>query len=63
MVLVDTSVWIDFFNGVESDGANELDGLLGSGRILMGNLIIAEILQGFTRNEQALGLHICRQTR
>ena len=50
MVLVDSSVWIDFFNGVESAAANELDGLLGSGRILIGDLILAEILQGFTRN-------------
>jgi|SRR5580658_1465476 predicted nucleic acid-binding protein len=50
MVLVDTSVWIDFFNGVASAGANELDGLLGSGRILIGDLILAEILQGFTRD-------------
>jgi predicted nucleic acid-binding protein len=50
MVLVDTSVWIDFFNGVESAEANELDGLLGSGRILIGDLILAEILQGFTRD-------------
>ena len=35
---------------MESAGANELDGLLGSGRILIGDLILAEILQGFTRN-------------
>jgi predicted nucleic acid-binding protein len=48
MVLVDTSVWIDYFNGVETDQVNELDGLLGSGRILIGDLILAELLQGFT---------------
>lgn len=50
MVLVDTSVWVDFFNGVDSAEANELDGLLGSGRILIGDLILAEILQGFARD-------------
>lgn len=50
MVLVDTSVWVDFFNGVESVEANTLDGLLGSGRILIGDLILAEILQGFARD-------------
>ena len=49
MVLVDTSVWIDFFNGVDSVAASRLDGLLGSGRILMGDLILTEILQGFSR--------------
>jgi hypothetical protein len=50
MVLVDTSVWIDFFNGAATAEANELDALLGSGRILMGDLILAEILQGFGRD-------------
>ena len=50
MVLVDTSVWVDFFNGVESIQVNTLDALLGSGRILIGDLILAEILQGFARD-------------
>ena len=47
MVLVDTSVWIDYFNGVETMQSNRLDQLLGSGRILIGDLILAELLQGF----------------
>jgi predicted nucleic acid-binding protein len=50
VVLVDTSVWVDFFNGVESIQVNTLDALLGSGRILIGDLILAEILQGFARD-------------
>lgn len=50
MVLVDTSVWVDFFNGVKSVEANTLDGLLGSGRILIGDLILTETLQGFARD-------------
>ncbi len=50
MVLVDTSVWIDFFNGVDTAEVTELDALLGSGRILIGDLILTELLQGFTRN-------------
>ncbi len=50
MVLVDTSVWVDFFNGVDSAQADELNELLGSGRILMGDLILTEILQGFDRD-------------
>lgn len=50
MVLVDTSVWVDFFNGVESIQVNTLDALLGSGRILIGDMILAEILQGFARD-------------
>lgn len=50
MVLVDTSVWVDFFNGVESIEVDTLDALLGSGRIVIGDLILAEILQGFARD-------------
>ena len=49
MVLVDTSVWIDYFDGVNSPTTNLLDRLLGSGRLLTGDLILAEILQGFNR--------------
>ena len=47
MVLVDTSVWVDYFNGAATPETNELDALLGSGRILIGDLILAELLQGF----------------
>ncbi|HXS26119.1 MAG TPA: PIN domain nuclease [Steroidobacteraceae bacterium] len=50
MVLIDTSVWVDFFNGVSSAETDELDRLLGTGRILIGDLILAEILQGFARD-------------
>lgn len=48
MVLVDTSVWIDYFNGKASAETDRLDALLGSGDILTGDLILAELLQGFT---------------
>jgi predicted nucleic acid-binding protein len=50
LVLVDTSVWVDFFNGVGSVQVDTLDALLGSGRILIGDLILAEILLGFARD-------------
>jgi predicted nucleic acid-binding protein len=50
MVLVDTSVWVDFFNGVATPEVEALDGLIGSGAILIGDLILAEILQGFARD-------------
>ena len=50
MVLVDTSVWIDYFNGVNSQPADRLDGLLGTGRLLIGDLILTELLQGFARD-------------
>jgi predicted nucleic acid-binding protein len=50
MILVDTSVWVDFFNGVDGIEVDDLDRLLGSGRILIGDLILSEILQGFNRD-------------
>ena len=49
MVLVDTSVWIDYFNGAASRQTDRLDTLLGTGSILTGDLILTELLQGFTR--------------
>jgi predicted nucleic acid-binding protein len=49
MVLVDTSVWIDYFTGNATAEADLLDGLLGSGELLTGDLILAELLQGFAR--------------
>lgn len=52
MVLVDTSVWVDYFNGVDSPRTDRLDRLLGSGRLLTGDLILAELLQGFTRDSE-----------
>ena len=47
MVLVDSSVWIDFFNGQPTPEADALDRLLGEDLVLMGDLILTEVLQGF----------------
>ncbi|MDE8654661.1 type II toxin-antitoxin system VapC family toxin [Novosphingobium album (ex Liu et al. 2023)] len=48
MILVDSSVWIDFFRGTASPQAERLDVLLGKEPLLIGDLILAEVLQGFT---------------
>jgi predicted nucleic acid-binding protein len=48
MILVDTSVWIDFFRGAKTPEADRLDKLLGVQHIVTGDLILAEVLQGFT---------------
>jgi predicted nucleic acid-binding protein len=50
MVLVDTSVWVDYFNGLVTPRTDRLDQLLGSGRLLTGDLILAELLQGFVKD-------------
>ena len=47
MILVDSSVWIDYFRGVPSPEADRLDSLLGRELLVTGDLIVAEVLQGF----------------
>ena len=47
MILVDSSVWIDYFRGTPSPQADLLDSLLGVEALLTGDLILAEVLQGF----------------
>lgn len=51
MILVDSSVWIDFFNGVESPETNKLDETLGLEEVAIGDLILTEVLQGFRDNK------------
>ena len=50
MILVDSSVWIDFFNGLETRQTDALDKLLGQEPVLIGDLILTEVLQGFRRD-------------
>jgi hypothetical protein len=47
MILVDSSVWIDYFNGRITWQTNLLDNLLSDIPIIIGDLILAETLQGF----------------
>lgn len=47
MILVDTSVWIDYFNGVSSRQTEILDQMLSEQAVLIGVIILTEILQGF----------------
>ena len=51
MMMVDTSVWIDYFNGKNSEKTNILDVALSEGDVVIGDLILLEILQGF-RNDK-----------
>jgi hypothetical protein len=51
MILVDSSVWIDYFGGVDSPGAEQLDALLGVELLATGDLILAEVLQGFAAEQ------------
>jgi hypothetical protein len=47
LILVDSSVWIDYFNGAATPQADKLDGLLGREPLAIGDLILIEVLQGF----------------
>lgn len=51
MMLVDTSVWIDYFNGKESRHTEALDRAIIEGTVALGDLIFLEILQGFRNDE------------
>ena len=50
MILVDSSVWVDYFNSYKSSESVLLDGFLGQEIILIGDLILLEVLQG-VRND------------
>lgn len=47
MILVDSSVWIDYFRGETTPQTDKLDVLFGIDLIGLGDLILAEVLQGF----------------
>lgn len=50
MILIDSSVWIDYFRGTATPQTEKLDALLGTEPMLTGDLILAEVLQGFQNN-------------
>jgi len=50
MIMVDTSVWIDYFNGTSNEQTEKLDDLLDKDLIFIGDIILAEVLQGFRKD-------------
>jgi predicted nucleic acid-binding protein len=47
VILVESSVWIDYFKGAITAQTEKLDGLLGHEPLAIGDLILTEVLQGF----------------
>jgi predicted nucleic acid-binding protein len=47
LILVDSSVWIDYFKGTITAQTEVLDRLLGQQPLAIGDLILTEVLQGF----------------
>lgn len=52
MILVDTSVWIDYFNGANNPHTDLLDASIVQGAVAIGDLIYLEILQGIRNDRQ-----------
>ena len=50
MILVDSSVWINYFNGISTWQTDLLDHYLSNTLIIIGDLILSEVLQGFRSN-------------
>ena len=50
MIVVDSSVWIDYFGGKTTPAAEKLDSLLGQTPIAAGDLMLVEVLQGFRKD-------------
>lgn len=50
MIFVDSSALIDFFNGKNTWQVAKLDSLLGAEIVVLGDIILTEVLQGFTND-------------
>ena len=51
MIFIDSSVWIDYFNGRITKQTNILDSLVGNELIVVGDIILTEVLQGFQQDK------------
>jgi predicted nucleic acid-binding protein len=52
VILVDSSVWIDYFRGNATPQSDRLDTLLGSEPLALGDLMLTEVLQGFASDKE-----------
>lgn len=53
MIVVDSSVWIDFFNGRHAPHVRRLQAILGTNEVIVGDLMVCEILQGLASEQAA----------
>jgi predicted nucleic acid-binding protein len=52
VILADTSIWIDFFNGKITPETNILDKALADSNVIIGDLILLEVLQGIRNDNE-----------
>ena len=53
MIVVDSSVWIDFLNGRDVPHVRRLRVALGAEEIVVGDLMLCEVLQGLESERAA----------
>jgi predicted nucleic acid-binding protein len=53
VIVVDTSVWIDFLNGRNAAHVRKLRSVLGSDEVIVGDLMLCEVLQGLDSETSA----------
>jgi predicted nucleic acid-binding protein len=53
VIVVDTSVWIDFLNGRNAAHVRKLRSVLGSDEVVVGDLMLCEVLQGLDSETSA----------
>ena len=56
MIIVDTSVWIDLLNGRDALHVRRLRSSLDTAEVVIGDLILCEVLQGFATEREALAV-------
>ena len=52
MIIVDTTVWVDYLRGIRTSHADWLDSQLARKRLGLTDLILCEVLQGITSTNQ-----------
>ena len=53
MIVIDSSVWIDFFNGIATAEVERLRSLIGRQPLLVGDMMLLEVLQGVAHEREA----------
>ena len=54
MIVVDSSVWIDFFNGNETREVGRPSSLIGVEPLLVGDIVLLKVLQGIGSEAEAI---------
>jgi predicted nucleic acid-binding protein len=53
LIVVDSSVWIDFLNGRNAPHVRQLRAILGTDEVIVGDLMLCEVLQGLQSERAA----------